>query len=160
MKLQLKSIKHFEAGSQETECFTADLWVNNKKVATVENDGHGGCHRIMPYPNQREVLRQAEAYAKSLPEVDGGHFKFDNDLEWQVSEMLTAFLTKKEISKHSRKGLYYETAEGNQRLVKWTEPIKKMLMFPNGVKTILKKVEVLKAEGCTILNNNLDSILT
>jgi len=42
-KLELKKVKIFLPGSQETICFTADIYANGKKVGYAENDGHGGC---------------------------------------------------------------------------------------------------------------------
>ena len=42
MEYQLKKIKFFDAMSEETPCFTAEIWENGKKVATVKNNGHGG----------------------------------------------------------------------------------------------------------------------
>jgi hypothetical protein len=40
----VKGIKHFAAGSQETECFTATVYERGKRVGYTENDGHGGCN--------------------------------------------------------------------------------------------------------------------
>jgi hypothetical protein len=40
--ITLKNLKHFAAGSQETYCFTATVYLDGKKVGTAENDGHGG----------------------------------------------------------------------------------------------------------------------
>ena len=40
--ISLKNLKHFAAGSQETYCFTATVYLNGKRVGTAENDGHGG----------------------------------------------------------------------------------------------------------------------
>ena len=42
MKLQLKKIKIYDELSEETICFTAELYADGKKVATVKNDGRGG----------------------------------------------------------------------------------------------------------------------
>jgi hypothetical protein len=45
MKLELKNIKYFASGSQETPCYTATVYVDGKKAIYVDNDGHGGCDR-------------------------------------------------------------------------------------------------------------------
>lgn len=42
MKLQLKKVKIYDELSEETICFTAELYADGKKVATVKNDGRGG----------------------------------------------------------------------------------------------------------------------
>ena len=40
--LELRKIKFFEAGSEETNCFVADIYKKGKKVGQANNDGHGG----------------------------------------------------------------------------------------------------------------------
>lgn len=45
MKLELKNIKYFASGSQETPCYTATLYIDGKKAVYVDNNGHGGCDR-------------------------------------------------------------------------------------------------------------------
>ena len=52
MKLELKNIKYFASGSQETPCYTATLYIDGKKAVYVDNDGHGACdrhHAIEPF---------------------------------------------------------------------------------------------------------------
>ena len=44
MRIELKNVKHVESMSEETECFTANLYVDGKKIGAVSNRGHGGCH--------------------------------------------------------------------------------------------------------------------
>lgn len=41
--LELKNIKVSEFASQETYCYQASLYLNGRRIATVSNDGHGGC---------------------------------------------------------------------------------------------------------------------
>ena len=65
MKIELKNISHSPRLSQETEAFAADLWINGKKVAYCENDGHGGCTNYNTYnPSLRPLLKEAEEYCK------------------------------------------------------------------------------------------------
>ena len=45
MKLELKNIKYFASGSQETPCYTATVYVDGKKAIYVSNNGHGGCDK-------------------------------------------------------------------------------------------------------------------
>ncbi|HAI39502.1 MAG TPA: hypothetical protein DCM40_16035 [Maribacter sp.] len=52
MKLELKNIKYFASGSQETPCYTATLYIDGKKAVYVDNNGHGGCdrhHAVEPF---------------------------------------------------------------------------------------------------------------
>lgn len=45
-KIELKSISVSIANSQETHCFSANIYVNSKRVGTVRNAGHGGCDTV------------------------------------------------------------------------------------------------------------------
>ena len=47
-KLTLKNLKFHEDMSEETPCFSADLYENGKLIAHVKNSGHGGCNDISP----------------------------------------------------------------------------------------------------------------
>mgnify|MGYP003301036993 FL=1 len=42
MKLELKSIKHAQWKSEETQCYDAKLYVDGKPFALVGNHGQGG----------------------------------------------------------------------------------------------------------------------
>ena len=43
---ELKKVKIYKGMSQETTAFNAELWIDKKLAAHVENDGHGGCNFI------------------------------------------------------------------------------------------------------------------
>jgi len=81
MKLELKSIKYTEWMSEETLCFTANLWVDGKVFAEVSNDGHGGCHRIYMHDKSEfgkagkrtsfyRVLKEVEAHCNAMPNLE------------------------------------------------------------------------------------------
>ncbi|MCK7559358.1 hypothetical protein MKQ70_32085 [Chitinophaga sedimenti] len=42
MKIVLKGLRVYEEMSEETNAFSADLWIEGKKVAKAKNDGRGG----------------------------------------------------------------------------------------------------------------------
>jgi hypothetical protein len=88
MKIELKKLKVFEEMSEETTAFVADLWINGKKVAYCKNDGHGGCTFYNAYPEQRELLAEAEAYCQSLPphvtEFMGKEMSIEQNLEFVI----------------------------------------------------------------------------
>jgi len=42
MRLTVKNYKHIERMSEETDCFTASLYLDGKRIGTAENAGHGG----------------------------------------------------------------------------------------------------------------------
>ena len=85
MNLEMKSIKHFASGSQETYCYTAVVYLDGKPFAHVSNDGHGGCDRVhhhekSPYTKVEgesiftwnKKFQQIEEYFASLPKTDVG----------------------------------------------------------------------------------------
>jgi hypothetical protein len=45
MNVELRKVKYHEDMSDETNCFSAEVWVDGRKLADVRNDGQGGGHR-------------------------------------------------------------------------------------------------------------------
>jgi hypothetical protein len=69
MNIELKSFKHYEKLSDETYCFTANIYVNGIKCGTAENRGIGG---ETDYSSDRrigsdELIKQAEQHCLGLP---------------------------------------------------------------------------------------------
>jgi len=60
MKIELKNIKYFAAGSEETPCYNADIYVDNVKAMYVSNSGRGGAdmahlHEGFTYQDKENV---------------------------------------------------------------------------------------------------------
>lgn len=92
MNLHLKNIKFSQFASQETYCYQASLFLDNKKIAQVSNSGQGGsdCQDFV----NREVERIVNNYYRSLPKKiitmsKSGHGVFGEPFE--VSESLEGF---------------------------------------------------------------------
>ncbi len=86
MKIELKSIQHFEKMSEETEAFTANVYIDGYKAAFARNDGHGGSTNFQGYDTKGwQLLAQAEQYCQTLPprtyEVSGEPFTLKMNLE-------------------------------------------------------------------------------
>jgi hypothetical protein len=171
MKLELKNIKFSEAMSEETYAFTADLFVNGKKIAYCKNNGHGGCTSYNPYDaDTRVILKQADAYAESLPEVKYDEFgggSFAASLENTIDHMFSAWLEEKDkkkniarLRKDMAKGLVYGTPE-SYRVTSWgkTHTIETLMKFPQGVEVLKKRIKELKEQNETILNTNLGELI-
>lgn len=78
-RLTVKNYKHAEWASEETDCFTASLYLDGKRIGTARNDGHGG-------PDFYDfVSKKAEdafnAYVKEWVESD----EVQNDPRHQVN---------------------------------------------------------------------------
>ena len=101
MKIEVKSVKHAAFASQETMCFTADLYVNGTKLGSVRNEGCGGANIFEVYGREvRAVMDEADAYCKTLPKVSN---EFDSehplsmDLEFFVTLLVSREVAKKEL---------------------------------------------------------------
>ena len=98
MKLQLKKVKVYDELSEETICFTAELYANGKKVATVKNDGRGGSTDVYFSEGWRsESAQQVILFAKDNPIVHKfpwGDYVGDQ-VEDQVDRLFDLWLEKK-----------------------------------------------------------------
>lgn len=125
MKIELKNIKHLESLSEETNCYTADIWVDGVKTAAASNHGHGGCDMYHAYEGQRERLEAAEAWAKSLPPKATSMkdpsdptkpWVMEQDLESVVGDILTEWLIQRDLKKILKKPTIL-TKDG--RILQW-----------------------------------------
>jgi hypothetical protein len=104
MKIELKKISFSERMSEETNCFVADLFINGKKVGECKNDGRGGCTDYHGNTKADNVLiKEAEAYCKSLPKVKFGTSTWEQSLESVIDDLLTAHLKAKDLQKFNKK---------------------------------------------------------
>lgn len=176
MKIDIKNIKVNLAFSEETTCFTADIFVNGIKTAYARNDGHGGCTSYASYhkPNDDENLRQAEAFAKTLPshfyEMGGKKLEIKSDLEniinFKVDDVINAKETakfNKQIAKSMQSNIVIGIPNsGKVRIVgygkhKLSDIVKTQLGYNSVSKLITSVVGELK-EGEVILNTNLKEL--
>jgi hypothetical protein len=67
MKVELKKVKFFEAMSEETYAFVAEIFIDGKHAGHAKNDGHGGSTYY--HMNERPMAEAFEAYAKTLPDT-------------------------------------------------------------------------------------------
>lgn len=64
-RIQLKNVKFAEFASEETFCYSASVYFDGKRVATVKNDGHGGAD--YQYPTDDDGWRELCDYVDQLP---------------------------------------------------------------------------------------------
>lgn len=161
MKIELKSIKFSEAMSEETNAFTANLYINGKKVGYCKNQGHGGCTDYnSDSPEFRPVIAEAEAYCKSLPVTKWKGMEFDQSLESVIDGLLEDWLKAKEVLKMERKmqrAILVGVPNGNSYgLYKFVVPLSKIPVeqLQASVGRITAKLEA----GEVILNTNLKAL--
>lgn len=165
MKIELKQIKFSEAMSEETNAFTADLYINGKKVGYCRNSGHGGCTDYNSYsPELRPVIAEAETYCKTLPKMEFSGTKFDQSLESVIDELLEDWIIAKERKKMEKRMetgiLWGKPKSGAYTYLNYKIPLKAMVQTTP--KTLQERIDKIKADHCTggvvILNTNLQEL--
>lgn len=168
MKIEVKNIKVNLAFSEETTCFKADVFVNGVKTAYAENDGHGGCTNIQPYPNKGTVLATAYAHAKTLPSIESsfGGKPLEMDLELFVDLAIDDYVNAKEKAKFEKKiakAMIYDIVfgvpnSGSVRRIGYGKtPLARVVMTNRPqVQALLDRIRKEHCkDGVEILNTNL-----
>jgi hypothetical protein len=136
LKFELRKIKYFDAMSEETPCFTAEIWENGKQVAYVKNSGHGG-------GNQVDHM-EGTSY-KSVQ-------KFDNlDVE---AEIFRRVWENDDVKRNQGKGIVLIKGD-EMAIVKFPIGISKFKKHPQYDSWIKKAIDRHKADGYQIMNTNL-----
>ena len=114
MSLELKNIKYSAFASQETHCYQAYLYFKGKKVASVGNDGHGGCD------HQHFTSKEAEKAVHEWLWGMGGYWPHNCDkygeataLEFWCCYRVNDFLQQKDLKKLLSKRVVY-TIKGEE----------------------------------------------
>jgi hypothetical protein len=104
MKIEVKKIKHARSLSEETNAFTAALYVDGEHVADCKNSGQGGQTDIYPKydtntekrQHYREVILKAEAFCKTLPKYEGN---LSMSLDFYIDLEIEKDLRKSDINR-------------------------------------------------------------
>jgi len=160
MKIELKKISFYERMSEETNCFAADLYINGKKVGECKNDGRGGCTDYYgSSPENNKIIRDAEAYFKTLPKVkaEGYDFEYQPSLEDAIDTQLELYLKAKADKKMSK---LFQTAVvvgrpngGSYRYINFKQPLSAIPMSKL-VFHVAKIVNDHCHNGVVLLNTN------
>lgn len=171
MKIELKKIIINERLSEETTCFTADIYIDDVLAGIVSNPGHGGENMIRPMNKFGAVLVQgAISYAKRLPPeiFEGRELRMNLDL--YISKLIDdVFNTKEQKALETRlkrdclKSLCYGNLTKGYRMFHWPGmTLEQVMKHPQGRGALIKAISNIKAqlkEGETILNTNLGDLL-
>lgn len=111
MKIEIKNIKVADTLTEETTAFTADIFVDGKKVGYARNDGRGGCTDYNRYPGDgnMEAIKKAEEYCKTLPDkiypamFGSPGFSVKMNLETFIDDAIEKHLDKKDKAKLEKK---------------------------------------------------------
>lgn len=101
MKITLKKFSFNAALSEETYCFSADLYIDGKKRGCVSNRGHGEQTRFSDYDAQKQL----DAYGASLPPHP--LHSFTRDGAFMVDLEVGCMVRIKEDKKMCKKGIVF-----------------------------------------------------
>lgn len=170
MKLEIKNIRYFPTRSEETNNFTADIYVDGVKVGRADNTGQGGPTSYYVIKNELVgKLKAAEKYAESLPPTissygeDDKAFEIKSNLEWVIDMAVEDFINNKDIIKFNKakeramlKGIVYSDNETSFRTITWGHrTMAEVLAIPSGKIAIRNEIKKVKAKGGKVLNTNI-----
>jgi len=135
-KLTLKKVKVYEAMSEETICFSADLYEDGKLVAHVSNRGQGGSNEIDP--------------AKGLRYEDVAHI--DNlDTECEILGLAEEYNI---VKKNQAKAFVLKKGD-NTFLQKNSKSFAQLKKYGNYTTWLEDQKLQITAKGYEILNTNM-----
>jgi len=161
MKIELKRISFSERMSEETYAFTADLYINGKKVGECKNTGQGGCtdyYGIKHYHS--DDIQKAEAYCKTLPKVKYGDSEWEESLEGVINQLLEDWLKAKDQKKLERKmlkAIYIGLPNSDPRSYYGFKVA--LSTIPTGqLQASVDRIKAKLENGEVILNTNLEAL--
>jgi hypothetical protein len=120
LNLELKNIKVIKSMSEETTCFSANLYLNGKKVAVLSNRGVGACDSQHFY--ERAVEKLVHDWFQTQPDEEypdgeGGFYTMPTTLETWTHIQLERHLIIKEYRRVAKKHPVGMLADGRE--LKW-----------------------------------------
>jgi len=169
MEIKLKNIHVDLRLSEETNAFTADLFINGKNVGTALNDGQGGMTTCRARDQKgAELIREAEIWCEQLPpEVvkfdDGSTYNLSISLDYYLGRIVDEHIAKKEQARLERlmgNSIIFGNPDGVEfKRIKFGQSIRDLLRTEAGFvalkSTILKKVLPALGKKGKIQNRNI-----
>jgi len=150
MKITLKNVNYSDFASEETYCFEATVYIDDKRSFRVANSGQGGANRYYSFSSETEmyVYRQVEDINKELNKqtitTDSG-IDFPNCLDYVISMQMHNWILRKQAKKLLKK-VCIVTAKNH--LLSFNIPHK---TFLSDREKMLNHIE-LKHPSSTVLN--------
>lgn len=108
--ISIKSVKILEHASEETTCYEAIVYVDNKKAGVVSNDGKGGCSCVRLDPKFNDIYNQkfkVECFCDHLkPDCFSckGAGEYDAPLDEYLDQLMEKGKQEKFIAKLKKQG--------------------------------------------------------
>jgi len=171
MKITLKNIRYNERLSEETHCFSADLYIEGVKAGEASNYGHGGPTDYQARDKAgKKLIEQAEEYCKGLPPnkftVEGKEYSLPVTLESLIDSLVDDYLHQKnlqkfrnKVDKDSEQGIVFGIPDASYQLLGLKFPVDLMLVNPTAhhalVRILAERIVPELTEGKIILNTNI-----
>lgn len=160
MKIELKKFYFSERLSQETNAFTADVYINGVKAAYAENDGHGGCTNVRAYEGHRELVQKAEEYYKNLPPHKSEYGDLPMSLDFHIDLLVDEQIKMKDKKKLEKKFtnciLWGVPGANSYKEVKFRVPLSQIPTAQ--LQQYVDKYKAGFAKGEQFLNTNLKQL--
>lgn len=160
---EIKNLKHLESCSEETNCFSAVLYVNGKKVADCGNSGHGGPTDVNFLPQYQEMKKEIEDFLTTQPKIKYENFEFDQTIEFIVDELVEKLLNAKvrqKLSKKTDKYLIFRNLQGTYYQIGWKKyRVDELFNIQSGRDMLQKTIANHVAKGNILINKNIPSEL-
>lgn len=97
----LKNLKHHDDMSEETLCFSADVWIDGYKAGYATNGGYGGPTDVSPYDAKgRELIKFASGQIEAMPpetvEFMGKTLTLNSTLDSFIDDLVSKMLAEKD----------------------------------------------------------------
>ncbi len=113
-RIELKSIKHHSGLSQETHAYTATLYVDGKRFATVSNAGHGGPDEVHPISGGYDQVQELNERIRATFPRSGFKYNpegYEQTLEGVCCDLVNEFLHRREFKKNLKKFAFIQDGE-------------------------------------------------
>lgn len=174
MKIELKNFRYYPRLSDDTNAFSADLFINGVNCGHTENSGQGGpCSYGAGTPEGRRLIAQAEAWCQTLPpwlssftNEDGKPMEISRTLENYIDDLADTKIEEKEkarLQRQMEKQMYaaiiFGIPDKYYKSVRLKFSIDYLLARPDGAEALTKfireKIIPQMEKGEVILNTNL-----
>ena len=130
MEAELRKVKVYDGLSRETTAFNAELWIDGKLAAHVENDGGGGSHmiRYVDRNHGRSAYETAfNAWTEAMPPTpaDDDFGPLEMDAELWISEEVERIAWEQQLKRRcSRNTLIRIEGDGADEYRSFTPAVK------------------------------------
>lgn len=129
----LKNVKHAQFASEETNCFTATVYIQGVRFGYANNSGKGGPTDVTPVDVTNTTMKEFNEECRRIdeelkkfpvPKSDGFNAEMFYDLELAIDEALITFLVERDVKKLLKKVTYIITEGENKGVYSFSASVK------------------------------------